>query len=161
RNRPRCRIARWPKPDRQPGAGRPLLLKKAFDLQFFARLRLSRTNSSTLTQGCSSHLPHHAQERGYYSIFCCASSRESYPRVLFSVLPFFAYSNSGSAFSASLVAPGKTSLLLSSLMRFIGIATSCLPIPRNPPAPMIANETDLFEEIIRSSTVPIFSFLSL
>ncbi len=51
---------------------------------------------------------------------------------------FLAYSNLGSAFSASLVAPGSVILLFSTRNWFTGMATSCLPMPRKPPAPTMA-----------------------
>ena len=51
---------------------------------------------------------------------------------------YLAYSNAGAAFSASFVAPAKTNLLLTILIWETGTATSCLSMPRKPPAPTMA-----------------------
>src|SRR5215475_1083321 len=52
--------------------------------------------------------------------------------------PYLAYSNSGNAFSASLVAPGSISLPPSNFNCPAGMATLCRSIPRKPPTPTIA-----------------------
>lgn len=54
----------------------------------------------------------------------------------------FAYSKGGIALRASLVAPARMNFpSLCCLIWLTGIATSCRPTPRNPPALMIAYET--------------------
>jgi hypothetical protein len=60
---------------------------------------------------------------------------------------YLAYSNGGLAFSASLVAPARTSLSSTNLSCATGTATSCLVTARNPPALMMAYEIDLRPQI--------------
>src|SRR4030095_3099981 len=95
----------------------------------------------------------------------CVVLMSCYYRVVllsvFSDLSDLAYRNSGIFFSASFVAPGRINLSLSCLIRLRGPATSCSPIPRNPPAPTTTKDAELVREKITSFTSPIFSLLSL
>src|SRR5258708_2162300 len=71
------------------------------------------------------------------------------------------YSKDGIAFRASFVAPARTNLPSTCVSWLTGIATSCLPTPKKPPAPIMAYEIALSGAMTMSSTAPIRSFLSL
>src|SRR5262249_17117626 len=74
---------------------------------------------------------------------------------------YFAYSNLGASFRASFVTPGRTILPICCLNLDTGTATLCSPIPRNPPTPTIAYESERSGVTIRSLMSPIFSPESL
>src|SRR5260221_8293434 len=71
------------------------------------------------------------------------------------------YSKDGIASRASFVAPARTNLPSTCVSWLTGIATSCLPTPKKPPAPIMAYEIALSGATTMSSTAPIRSFLSL
>src|SRR5260370_33335795 len=71
------------------------------------------------------------------------------------------YSKDGIAFRASFVAPATTNLPSTCVSWLTGIATSCLPQPKKPPAQIMAYEIALSVSMTMSSTAPTRSFLSL
>ncbi len=68
----------------------------------------------------------------------CSQARQRVVRLATLPWPYFEYSNGGIAFSVSFVAPG-SKIFPSPLLNWLtGIATWCVPRPRNPPTPMMA-----------------------